>query len=39
MSGINCHALFIVGAVFGNGRAFILGLGDTVIKEQIVTFA
>jgi hypothetical protein len=39
MGRINCHTLFIVGVVFGDGRAFILGLGDTVVKEQIITFA
>ncbi len=36
---IDCHALCIVGFVLGNGCAFILGLGDAVVKEQIVTFA
>jgi hypothetical protein len=39
MGGIDCHALCIVGVVFGNGCAPILGLGDIVVKEQIVTFA
>jgi hypothetical protein len=39
MGGINCHALCIIGVVLGDGCAFILGLGDTVVKEQIVTFA
>jgi hypothetical protein len=39
MGGINCHMLLIVGVIFGNVRAFILGLGDTVVKKQIITFA
>ena len=39
MGGIDCHTLCIVGVVLGNGCAFILGLDDTVVKEQIVTFA
>jgi hypothetical protein len=39
MGGINHHALCIVGVVLGNGCAFILSLGDAVVKEQIVTFA
>jgi hypothetical protein len=37
MGGIDCHAICIVGVILGNGCAFILGLGDTVVKEQIVT--
>jgi hypothetical protein len=24
---------------FGNGYAFIIGLSDTIVKEQIITFA
>ncbi len=39
MDGIDCYAFCIVGVVLGNGCAFILGLGDAVVKEQIVTFA
>ncbi len=39
MGEINHHALCIVGVILGNGCAFILGLGDAVVKEQIVTFA
>jgi hypothetical protein len=35
---IDCYALCIVGVILGNGCAFILGLGDAVVKEQIVTF-
>jgi hypothetical protein len=38
MGGINCHALCIVGVIFRSGCAFVLGLGDTVVKEQIITF-
>jgi hypothetical protein len=36
---IDCYAFCIVGVVLGDGCAFILGLGDAVVKEQIVTFA
>ncbi len=39
MGGIDPYMLCIVGVVLGNGCAFILGLGDAVVKEQIVTFA
>ncbi len=39
MDGIDYHMLCIVGVFLGNGYAFILGVGDTVVKEQIVTFA
>jgi hypothetical protein len=39
MGGINHYALCIVGVVLGDGCVFILGLGDAVVKEQIVTFA
>jgi hypothetical protein len=39
MGRINCHMLCIVGAVLVNGGAFVLGVGDAVVKEQIVTFA
>jgi hypothetical protein len=35
---IDCYVLCIVGVILGNGYAFILGLGDAVVKEQIVTF-
>jgi hypothetical protein len=38
VGGIDCYMLCIVGAVLGNGCAFILGLGDAVVKEQIVVF-
>ncbi len=38
MGGIDCHVLFIVGVILGNG-AFVLGMGDAVVKEQIITFA
>ncbi len=38
MGRIDCYALCIVGVVLGNGCAFILGLGDAVVKEQIATF-
>jgi hypothetical protein len=37
MGGIDRHALCIVGVVLGDGCVFILGLGDAVVKEQIVT--
>ncbi len=39
MGGINRYVLCIVGVILGDGCAFILGLGDAVVKEQIVTFA
>jgi hypothetical protein len=39
MGGINHHTLCIVGVILVNGCAFILGLGDAVVKEQIITFA
>jgi hypothetical protein len=39
MGGINCHMMCIVGVTLGNGGAFVLGVGDAVVKEQIVTFA
>ncbi len=39
MGGIDCYVLCIVGVILGNGCAFILGLGDAVVKEQIITFA
>jgi hypothetical protein len=39
MSRINCHTLCIVGVALGNGSAFVLGVSDAVVEEQIVTFA
>jgi hypothetical protein len=39
MDRINCYALCIVGVVLGDGCAFILGLGDAFVKEQIIIFA
>ncbi len=30
--------LCIVGVVYGDGGAFVLGVGDAVVKEQIITF-
>ncbi len=39
MGRIDCHVLCIVGVVLGNDCVFILGLGDAVVKEQIITFA
>jgi hypothetical protein len=39
MGGIDFHARCIVGVVLGDGCAFILSLGDTVVKEQIIIFA
>jgi hypothetical protein len=39
MDGIDCHTPCIVGVTLGNGGAFILGVGDAVVEEQIVTFA
>jgi hypothetical protein len=39
MGGINRYALCVVGVVLGDGCAFILGLGDAVVKEQMVTYA
>jgi hypothetical protein len=38
MGIINRYVLCIVGVVLDDGCAFILGLGDAVVKEQIVTF-
>ncbi len=31
--------LCINGVILGDGGAFALGVGDAVVKEQIVTFA
>jgi hypothetical protein len=39
MGGFDCHMLCIVGVILGDGCVFNLGLGDAVVKEQIVTFA
>jgi hypothetical protein len=39
VGGIDCYMLCILGVVLGDGCVFILGLGDAVVKEQIVTFA
>ncbi len=39
MGGIDCHTLCIVGVVLGNGGAFVLGVGNAVVKEQIVTLS
>ncbi len=39
MAGIDHHMLCVVGVVLSNGCAFILGLGDAFVKEQIATFA
>jgi hypothetical protein len=39
VGGIDCYALCIVSVILGNGCAFILGLDDAVVNEQIVTFA
>ncbi len=36
MGGIDCHMLCIGGVILSYGCAFILGLGDTVVKEKIV---
>ncbi len=39
MGRIDCYVLCIVGVIFGDGCVFILGLGDAVVKGQIITFA
>jgi hypothetical protein len=39
MGKINCHTVCIVGVILGDGGAFILGVSDAVVKEQIITFA
>jgi hypothetical protein len=39
MGRINRHVLCIDGVSLGNGYVFILGLGNAVVKEQMVTFA
>jgi hypothetical protein len=36
MGGIGCHMLCIVGVILGNGGAFDLGVGDAIVKEQII---
>jgi hypothetical protein len=33
MGRIDCHTLCIVGVALGNGGAFVLGVGDAVVKE------
>jgi hypothetical protein len=38
MGGFDCYMLCIVGVILGNGGAFILGMGNAVVEEQIVTF-
>jgi hypothetical protein len=38
MGRIDCHTLCIVGVILGNGGAFVLGVGDAVVEEQIITF-
>jgi hypothetical protein len=38
MGRINHQGLCIVGVVLGDGCVFILGLGDAVVKELIITF-
>jgi hypothetical protein len=37
MGRIDCHMLCIAGVALGNGGAFILGVSDAVVEEQIVT--
>jgi hypothetical protein len=39
MDRIDCHMLCIVGVALGNGSAFLLGMSDAVVQEQIVTLA
>jgi hypothetical protein len=39
MGGTDRHMLCIVGVVLVDGCAFILGVGDAVVEEQIITFA
>jgi hypothetical protein len=39
MSRIDCRTLCIIGVILGNGGAFVLGVGDDVVKEQIITLA
>ncbi len=39
MGGIDCQLPCIVDVALGNGSAFILGLGDAIVEEQIVNFA
>ncbi len=33
MGGIDCHMLYIVDVILGDGCVFILVLGDAVVKE------
>jgi hypothetical protein len=35
---IDCHTLCIVVVALGDGGAFILGVSDAVVEEQIVNF-
>jgi hypothetical protein len=37
MGRIDCHTLCIVGVALGDGSAFILGVNDAVVKEQVIT--
>ncbi len=37
MGRIDCHTPCLVGVALGNGVAFVLGMSDDVVKEQIVT--
>jgi hypothetical protein len=37
MVRIDCHMLCIVGVTLVDDGAFILGMSDAVVKEQIVT--
>jgi hypothetical protein len=39
MGRINCRTPCIVGVALGDVGASILGMGDAVVQEQIVTFA
>jgi hypothetical protein len=33
---IDCHTLCIVGVALGNGGAFVLGMSDAVVEEQMM---
>ncbi len=39
MCRINRHVLCIVGVALGDGSAFVHGVSDAVVKEQIITLA
>ncbi len=39
MGRSDCHTLCIVVVALGNGSAFVLGVSDAVVEEQIVTFS